>query len=617
VTYGATPLGQQGVQFRVWAPDLATLAVKLDGPSASLFPMQRTGEDFEVLVPDARPGDFYTLILNEKDGRPDPVSRSQPRGVHGPSQIVDPDSFVWSDQEWKGIPLRDYIFYELHTGTFTPDGTFDGIVSRIRALKELGITAIELMPVAEFPGSRNWGYDGVNLYAPHSAYGGPCGLKKLVNECHRAGIAVVLDVVYNHLGPEGNYLAEFGPYFTTRYRTPWGQAINFDGPGCDGVRRFFIENALYWLTEYHIDALRLDAIHGIFDSSAVHILAELTDSFHQQAQRLGRQAWVIAESDLNDVRVIRPRSVGGYGMDAQWHDEFHHAVVSYMTRIQRGFMGQFGRLQDIQKSIQDGFVFDGGYSAYRGRHFGTSARAEDGDKFIVFIQNHDQVANTAQGCRLSQLVSLEQYKLAVALLLCSPFLPLLFMGEEFADTSPFLYFTSHTDPVLARAVSEGRRIEFQDFSLPGEFSDPQSPETFRQSKINWALAGEPVHAAVLRLYRYLLDLRKRWPCLANGRKDLTRVDVDEQAQSLILDRRDPAGSRALLLCNFGIEKCRLQIDTRPSDWQMVVWTGATIYGGNGNVPPPPSDLPKSKQSIEVTVAASSAVLYLQGREISG
>jgi len=615
VTYGATSLGQEGVQFRVWAPNLAALAVKIDRTS-SLVPMTRVGEDFEVLVPDARPGDMYSLVLQDKTERPDPVSRSQPRGVHGPSQIVDPDSFIWSDQEWKGIPLRDYIFYELHTGTFTPDGTFDGIVSRVRSLKELGITAIELMPVAEFPGSRNWGYDGVNLYAPHSAYGGPCGLKKLVNECHREGLAVVLDLVYNHLGPEGNYLAEFGPYFTGRYGTPWGPAINFDGPGSDGVRRFFIENALYWLTEYHIDALRLDAIHGIFDFSTVHVLAELSDAFHEQAERLGRQAWLIAESDLNDVRVIRARSVGGYGMDAQWHDEFHHAVVSYMTRIQQGYLGQFGRLQDIQKSIQEGFVHDGGYSPYRGRRFGSSTRDEAGDKFVVFIQNHDQVANTARGCRLSELVSLEQYKLAVALLLCSPYLPLLFMGEEFADTSPFRYFTSHTDPMLARAVSEGRRIEFEDFALPGEFPDPQSPETFRESKINWALAGEPSHAAVLRLYRHLLALRKRWPCLGNGRKDLLHVDIDEQAHWLTLDRRDPGGSRALLLCNFGLEKRSRQIDTRQSDWQMVIWTGATTYGGNVDSTPPPPDLPKSREPIEATISASSAVLYLQGRELS-
>jgi maltooligosyltrehalose trehalohydrolase len=615
LTYGATPLGQQGVHFRVWAPNLTALAVQLER-TPSLFPMTRAGDDFEALIPDARPGDLYSLALPASQQRPDPVSRSQPRGVHGPSQIVDPESFVWSDHDWKGIPLREYMFYEIHTGTFTPDGTFDGIISRIRSLKELGITAIELMPIAEFPGSRNWGYDGVNLYAPHAAYGGPCGLKKLVNACHREGLAVVLDVVYNHLGPEGNYLTEFGPYFTGHYRTPWGQAINFDGPGSDGVRRFFIENALYWLTEYHIDALRLDAIHGMFDFSAVHILAELGERFHEQAERLGRQAWVIAESDLNDVRIIRPRSVGGYGLDAQWHDEFHHAVVSYLTGTQRGYLSGFGRLVDIQKAIQEGFVYDGRYSAYRGRHFGSSSKEDPGDKFVAFIQNHDQVANTWQGRRLSELVSLEQYKLAVALLLCSPCLPLLFMGEEFADTSPFLYFTSHTDPVLARAVTDGRRMEYQDFEVPGEFPDPQSPETFRKSKINWALAGEPRHAAVLRLYRHLIALRKRWPCLANGRKDLTRMDIDEEAQWLTLDRRDPDGSSALLSCNFGPLNRRLPLNTRGLDWQMVVWTGATTYGGIPDDPPPPANLSKSTGSIEAMIAASSAVLYLHGRELS-
>jgi maltooligosyltrehalose trehalohydrolase len=614
LTYGATPLALEGVHFRVWAPNLTALAVKVERQPEVLCPMTRTGDDFELLVPEARPGDLYTLVVNDRN-RPDPVSRSQPRGVHGPSQIVDPESFVWSDHDWKGIPLREYIFYELHTGTFTPEGTFEGIVSRIRTLKELGITAIELMPIAEFPGSRNWGYDGANLYAPHSAYGAAAGLKKLVNACHREGLAVVLDVVYNHLGPEGNYLAEFGPYFTGRYRTPWGPAINFDGPGSDGVRRFFIENAIYWLTEYHIDALRLDAIHSMFDFSPVHILAELGERFRQEAERLGRQAWIIAESDLNDVRVIRSRSVGGYGLDAQWHDEFHHSVVSYITGAHRGYLGGFSRLQDIQKAIQEGFVYDGRYSAYRGRHFGTSSLEDPGDKFVAFIQNHDQVANTAMGSRLSDLVSLEQYKLAVVLLLCSPYLPLLFMGDEFADTSPFLYFTSHTDPVLARAVTEGRRMEYLDFELSGEVPDPQSPETFRKSKINWALAGEPRHAAVLRLYRHLIALRKRWPCLANGRKDLTRVDIDEKAQWLILDRRDPDGSRALLLCNFGPLNTTLPLDTRGLDWQMVVWTGATTYAGNPDSPPP--NLSKSAESIEVTIAASSAVLYLQGREFTG
>ena len=607
--YGATPLSQ-GVQFRVWAPNLHSLSVRLQGASASTFPMQRAGEDFEVLVPGARPGDRYSLVLNDQNQRPDPVSRSQPEGVHGPSEIVDPDAFIWSDQDWKGIQLSEYIFYELHTGAFTPEGTFEGVLSRIRSLKELGVTALELMPVAEFPGSRNWGYDGVDLYAPHSAYGGPCGLKKLVNACHREGLAVVLDVVYNHLGPEGNYLAEFGPYFTDRYKTPWGPALNFDGPGSDGVRRFFIDNALYWLTEYHIDALRLDAIHGIFDFSALHILAELGQAFHCQAEQLGRRAWIIAESDLNDVRVIQPRSVGGLGLDAQWHDEFHHSVMSYLTKADRGYLGGFGRLQDIQKAITEGFVYDGSYSPYRGRRFGSSSKDISGERFVAFLQNHDQVANTAQGHRLAGLVSIEQYKLAVALLLCSPCLPLLFMGEEFADTSPFLYFTSHTDPPLARAVTEGRRKEFADFALSEDFPDPQSPETFQKSKVTWALAGEPHHAAILRLYRDLIGLRKRLPPLANHSKEMTRVDSDERAQWLILERSAPDGLRAVLLCNFNSASQDLALGAPSPEWELALWTEAPAYCGNPGLQSPPARLPVSREPVELTLAASSAALYV-------
>jgi len=565
MTYGATPLPAGGVQFRVWAPNLKTLAVKV---LARTFQMTRCGEDFEVCVPDARPDDLYMLVLDGERERPDPVSRFQPQGVHGPSQIVDPDSLRWTDGSWKGIPLASYIIYELHTVTFTSDGTFEAIISKLPHLKELGITAIELMPVAEFPGNRNWGYDGVDLYAPHSAYGGTEGLKKLVNACHREGLAVVLDVVYNHFGPEGNYLAEFGPYFTDHYRTPWGRAINYDGRGSDGVRRFVIDNALYWLTEYHIDALRLDAIHGIFDFSARHILAELAERFHAEAERLGRQAWIIAESDLNDVRVIQPRSAGGLQLDAQWHDEFHHAVVSFLTGADRGFLAGFGRLQHVRKAIVEGFVYDGVYSSHRGRRFGSSSADEPGERFVAFIQNHDQVANTFQGSRLSELVSLERYKVAVALLLCSPYLPLLFMGEEFADNSPFLYFTSHSDPELARAVSEGRRNEFADFATGGEFHDPQSPETFEKSKINWAQSSSN---GVLSLYRDLISLRKRMPCLSNCRKDLLRVDIDEGARWLTLERSDPGGSKTLLICNFSDEAVEMN---PPEGWQLALRTSS-------------------------------------------
>jgi maltooligosyltrehalose trehalohydrolase len=579
MSHGATVLAGGGVQFRAWAPTANSLAVQLSGGRA--VEMQRDGEDFEAVIPDAAPGDIYSFVFGDGRTRPDPLSRWQPHGVHGPSQIVDPSAFVWSDQDWKGVALEDYILYELHTGTFTPAGTFAGVVSKLDYLRELGITAIELMPVAEFPGNRNWGYDGVDLYAPHSAYGGPEELKRLVNACHRAGLAVVLDVVYNHLGPEGNYLSEFGPYFTDRYRTPWGRAMNFDGPGSDGVRRFVIDNALYWLTEYHIDALRLDAIHSIFDFSATHILAELRDRFHEQAAHLGRQAWIIAESDLNDVRVLNPRAMGGLGLDAQWHDEFHHAVFGYLTGANRSYLAGFDRLRQIQKAITEGFVHDGSYSAFRGRRFGSSSRDQPGCRFVAFLQNHDQVANTSQGSRLSRLVSLDQCKLAVTLLLCSPYLPLLFMGEEFADTAPFLFFTSYGDPALAGAVAEGRLKEFEELARGGEFADPQAVDTFERSRITWSLLDEsehakPDHNTMLRLYRDLIALRKRWPCLGNGRKDLTRVNLDEQARWLRMDRGAPSGCQAALLCNFSPDRAAFDFDE--AGWQLALSTSSA--GGN-------------------------------------
>jgi maltooligosyltrehalose trehalohydrolase len=567
MSHGATVLAGGGVQFRVWAPGVNALAIQLS-TGLRHFQMQRDGEDFEAVIPEAAPGDTYCFVFDDGRTRPDPLSRSQPHGVHGPSQVLDPDAFDWSDEDWKGIALEDYIFYELHTGTFTPEGTFAGVVSKLAYLRELGVTAIELMPVAEFPGGRNWGYDGVDLYAPHSAYGGPDELKKLVNACHQAGLAVVLDVVYNHVGPEGNYLSEFGPYFTDQYRTPWGRAMNYDGPGSDGVRRFAIDNALYWLTEYHIDGLRLDAIHTIFDFSALHILAELRDCFHEQAALLGRQAWVIAESDLNDVQVLNPRAIGGFGLDSQWHDEFHHAVYGYLTGANQAYLAGFDRLEPIQKAITEGFVHDGGYSAFRRRRFGSSSRDQPGQRFVAFLQNHDQVANTSQGSRLSRLISLDQCKLAVSLLLCSPYLPLLFMGEEFAETAPFQFFTSYGDPPLAQAVTEGRRREVEELAMAGDFADPQAPDTFARSRITWSLIdGASQHSEMLRLYRELIALRKRWPCLSNGRKDLTGVQIDERARTLRMDRGDPSGSRAVLICKFSPD--RITPDFDPANWELA------------------------------------------------
>jgi maltooligosyltrehalose trehalohydrolase len=582
------------VQFRVWAPNVSHMAVRIAGNPSVPMPMSRSGEDFERVVEDARPGARYSFVLDGVKERPDPCSRAQPQGVHGPSEVIDPNSFAWSDAEWKGIALTDYVFYELHVGTFTPQGTFDGVRSKLQYLKDIGITAIELMPVAEFPGSRNWGYDGVDLYAPHSAYGGADSLKALVNAAHAMGLAVVLDVVYNHLGPEGNYLAEFGPFFTDRYKTPWGCAINYDGPGSDGVRGFFIENALYWLKEYHIDALRLDAVHGIFDFSARHILAELSDRFHEEAQALGRQAFLIAESDLNDVRLIQSRAAGGYALDAQWHDEFHHSVISLLTGANRGYLAGFGRLEHVQKAITQGFVYDGIYAPYRQRRFGNSSKDEPGERFVAFVQNHDQIANTAQGFRLSELVSIQEAKMAAMLLLCSPFLPLLFMGEEFAETAPFLYFTSHGDHALARAVSEGRRKEFADFAGAGEFADPQAIETFDRSRITWTLLDRESHGEMLRFYRGLIALRKRCACLANCRKDLTRVIAQEDSRLLRMERGDPSGSRAVLLCNFSANSAEFVLE-HGAGWRVAVCAGT---------PPEP------QSQTTVLVGGRCAALYL-------
>jgi maltooligosyltrehalose trehalohydrolase len=581
LSYGATPLENGGVQFRVWAPDVSSLALQLSERPA--LPMTRQGEDFELLVPDAGPGDTYSFLFEDGRERPDPFSRLQPQGVHGPSQVVDPHAFIWSDRAWKGIALSDYILYELHIGAFTPEGTFAGAISKLRHLKDLGITAIELMPVGEFPGTRNWGYDQVDLFAPHSAYGGPAGLKSFVDASHQAGLAVVLDVIYNHVGPEGNYLAEFGPYFTDQYRTPWGRAINYDGAYSDAVRRFVVDNALYWLTEYHIDALRLDAIHEIFDFSATHVLAELRDRFHEQAAHLGREAWIIAESDLNDVRVLRSRAQGGHAVDGQWLDEFHHSVRSYLTGANRAYLAGFGTLRHIQKAITDGFVYDGCYSPFRKRSFGSSSRELPGDRFVAFIQNHDQVANTSQGARLSHLVSMEQYKIVVALLLCSPCLPLLFMGEEFAETNPFLYFTSHGDPGLSRLVSDGRWKEFEEFTVAGDFVDPQAPEAFERSKLTWSLLDDPRYSALADLYCQLIQVRKRWPCLHNGRKDLTRVEVNEAARWLRMERSDPSGSRAVLFCNFSDIVVDPALDG--NQWKLAISTApggcsASLYLSN-------------------------------------
>ncbi|MGH9537121.1 MAG: malto-oligosyltrehalose trehalohydrolase [Terriglobales bacterium] len=605
--FGASVRNNASVEFRVWAPRLTDLAVRILGDNSRTVSMTRTPEaEFVATVPEVSEGTDYFYVLEGGRERPDPVSRWQPHGVHGPSRVVNPESFAWSDHDWSGIALKDFIIYELHTGTFTSEGAFESIIPRLNYFRDLGVTAIEIMPVAEFPGNRNWGYDGASLYPPQSSYGGPAGLKKLVNACHSSGLAVVMDVVYNHLGPEGNYLPEFTPCFTDAYHTPWGKAINFDGPESDGIRRWVIDNALYWLTEYHVDALRLDAIHGIYDFGARHILDELAEKFQNQAQRLQRQAWIIAESDLEDIRIINPRDAGGYALDAQWHDDFHHALYTLLTPEREGFLVDFGALSELSKSIREGFVFDGKYSRYRRRHYGSSSKDRPGEQFVGFIQNHDQVANTSRGKRLSTLVSAGQRKLAAALTLCSPFLPLLFMGEEYGETAPFFFFTSFEDPDLVTAVREGRKKELGLHYSESDFADPQAQHTFDQCKLEWSKLSHSPHAETLRLYRDLIALRKQHLSLSNCRKDLTEIQLDEAGKSSVMKRSDPSGSAALLVCNFSNKEQSIPSLPEPRGWRLALWTGDAIYGGGSTLRPAETLSAPS----EVRLPAFEAAVYV-------
>jgi maltooligosyltrehalose trehalohydrolase len=616
--FGARPQGDGSTSFRVWAPRAETLSVRLVGDEPQTFALERRAEDvFEANVPGVGPGADYFYLVNGERERPDPVSRHQPLGVHGPSRVVDPEGFAWTDGGWEGIPLRDLIIYELHTGTFTPEGTFDAIIPRLAHLKSLGVNALELMPVAEFPGGRNWGYDGAHLYAPQSTYGGPEGLKRLVDACHREGLAVVLDVVYNHLGPEGNYLGEYAPIFTHNYRTPWGDALNFDDAESDGVRRHFVENALYWLTEFHVDGLRLDAVHRIIDISPRHLLEELAGEFRAQAEALGRRAWTIAESDLNDVRVIKPAREGGDGLDAQWSDDFHHSLHALLTKNERGYFKDFGRLSDLAKAIEEGFVYDGRRSAFRRKRHGNSSAGRPGEQFVVCVQNHDQIANGYWGDRLGSLLTLEQQKLAAALLLlCAPNVPMLFMGQEWGETAPFLYFTSHTDEALGRAVREGRREEYASFvkeegetaSALGGFADPQDPATFEQSKLVWSRMKESPHAEILRFYRELIETRGRLPALSNCDKARTRATFDESRQWLVVERGDEGGGAALVFCNLSGATQEIPAPDAGGSWRLSLWTGAREYGGGVEAFAPP-EVFESGEGAGVELGGWGAALY--------
>jgi maltooligosyltrehalose trehalohydrolase len=577
---GAVPLADGSTRFSVWAPNAMKVEVALgcDG-AVRTFPLSRGPDGVHGgTVPDAPAGSDYAYRLDGGPDRPDPVSRWRPFGVHGPTRVVDPAAFRWTDGGWRGLETADLLIYELHVGTFSRAGTFDGVIGRLPALRDLGVTAIEIMPVSEFPGRRNWGYDGVSPYAVQSTYGGPDGLKRLVDRAHGVGLAVLLDVVYNHLGPEGNYLREFGPYFSDRYRTAWGEGLNLDGPDSDEVRRYVVDNGVYWVTEYHLDGLRLDAVDRIVDLSPVHIAEELGAAVHAAGESLGRRTLVIAEIDANDPRWVRPREVGGYGLDAHWSDDFHHAVHVALTGESAGYYADFVEPGAVAKVLAGRYLNDGRYSPYRRRRHGRPAVDVPADRFVVAIQNHDQTGNRVRGERLSTLVSPEALRLAAALLLLSPYVPLLFMGEEHGETNPFLYFVSHGDPGLIAAVRKGRQEEFASFGWAGTVPDPQAEETFEASRPDWTRATSGDGASMLALYRELLRLRRTEPALRPA-AGAVRVRHDEAAGWVAVgyEKEEPVLEAVF---NLSSEPTAVSLVDAES-WRLALSTDATQYGGRG------------------------------------
>lgn len=600
---GAVALEGGQTQFRLWAPKVDAVQLHLVEPEDRLIDMLPEDDGyFQVIVDGIQPGTNYFYHIDGKDC-PDPASLCQPDDVHGVSRVIPPE-FPWEDEGWTGIPLHEYVFYELHVGTFTQEGTFDAIIPFLDTLKSLGVTAIELMPIGQFPGKRNWGYDGVYPYAPQASYGDSDGLRRLVNACHLKGLAVVLDVVYNHFGPEGNYTEAYADYFTDVYKSAWGKAINFDQEYSDEVRRFFIENALHWLTEFHIDSLRLDATHTIMDFSAYTFLEELAEYVHRVASQLQRKAYLFAENAKNDVWVTRTLKEGGLGMDAQWNDDFHHALRTLLTGDQTGYYQDYGGLAQLTKAYREGFYFSGQYSHHLKRRFGTNSIDTPAERFVIFATNHDQIGNRAFGERLGEYLTFAELKLAAAVTLLSPYLPLIFMGEEYAESAPFLYFIDFKAKDLVEGVREGRKKEFEAFLYGDELPDPEDEESFTRSKLNYKLAQEGEHRVLWRFYQRLTELRKTIPALAHLSKEHMEVTFDEQASVMVVRRWHEANT-ALCLYNFNTEpveialpegQWRLQLDSEAAEWKE---RGKGVDGAESNGVP---------QDKPVTLAAKSVLL---------
>jgi len=590
MSFGANYLGEGKCRFEVWAPDLEQLSIRLASPGdaaggnrekALEAEMEKGKNGIHFLYKEGvTPGTDYTLLLPDGAETPDPASYFQPEGVKGPSRIVDHSAFAWRDGQWQAPPMREFIIYEIHTGTFTARGDFQGIAEKIPHLLDLGVTALEIMPMAQFPGARNWGYDGVFPFAVQDSYGGSDGLKFLVDACHRAGLAVILDVVYNHFGPEGNVQTRFGPMLTDRYKTAWGQAINFDGPGSDGVREFFLQNALYWFRHFHADALRLDAVHAYMDLGCRHILQEISQRTRALADELGRPLYLIGESDLNDVKVVQARERGGWGLDAMWSDDLHHSLHAIVTGERNGYYEDFGPAEMMAKALREPHVYDGRFSKHRGRSFGNSARGFSGDKFVVCAQNHDQVGNRKEGDRLASLVPPSALRLAAISVLLSPYVPLLFMGEEYGEDRPFLYFADHSDPDLLQAVREGRKAEFSGFGWTDMPPDPFSRDTFLRCRLDWNKLERDGHRELFDFYKSLIRLRKEHPALKGRDPQAASVHFEEEKRLIVWERAG-GGRRLKCYLNFSSDAVFPGDSGLNGTWSTLMRSGTADGNGSG------------------------------------
>jgi maltooligosyltrehalose trehalohydrolase len=587
-------------KFGVWAPKAQKVALKWREQSLPMEgPNQRGWWTLEV--PDAGCGDRYAFLMDDDPTPyPDPRSLRQRDGVHGASELYDHASFEWHDQLWRGAPKIGAIVYELHIGTFSAEGTFDGAIPHLSYLADLGVTHVEVMPVAAWAGNQGWGYDGVSLFATHEPYGGPDAFKRFVDACHAKGLSVILDVVYNHFGPVGNYTTKFGPYLNPQRRTPWGDAVNLDQAGSDESRRFFVDNALMWLKDYHCDGLRFDAIHAFLDLSAVHFLEQLSVEVERLGATLSKEFFLIAESDLNDPRIVRSREAHGYGMDAQWSDDFHHSLFALLydpKEGESGYYDDFGSLAALHKALKHAYVYDGQYSSYRKRRHGRAADGLSAHHFIHFDQNHDQIGNRGWGERIEHLIGLDAAKVAVGLVLTAPFIPMLFMGEEWAASSPFLYFADHEDEEMRRAVAEGRRREFAAFGFSDDVPNPEDQKTYEMSKLNWEEQSQGKHAEMLAWVKKLIHLRRNSVCLNDGDLNHLVVGTDDKKCTLVMERDE-----ARIAINFGKEPYSLGL-LEGERLDLVSREGIDVRDGAVELPP---------MTMAVLLSSSEAV---QNRQV--